>query len=129
MANLTVKANTDINMKIFVTRNIPAIGLEKLKAAGHEVVVNERDAVLSKPELIERLRSEEPDAVLCLLTDQIDGEVLDAAPKAKIFANYAVGFDNIDLEAAKSRNVTVTNTPDVLTEAVAEHTVALMLSL
>src|SRR5690606_38313937 len=84
---------------------------------------------LSKTEWIERLRSEEPDAVLCLLTDQIDGEVLDAAPKAKIFANYAVGFDNIDLEAAKTRNVVVTNTPDVLTETVAEHTVALMLSL
>ncbi len=116
-------------MKIFVTRKIPASGLEKLKAGGHEVVVNETDVVMAKPDLIARLKMENPDAVLCLLTDQIDGEVFDAAPNAKVFANYAVGFDNIDLTAASTRGVIVTNTPDVLTEAVAEHTIALALSL
>ncbi len=116
-------------MKIFVTRNIPPIGPEKLRAAGHEVVIAERDDGLTPAELIERLRREDPDAVLCLLTDRIDTEVLAAAPQAKIFANYAVGYDNIDLEAARERGVIITNTPDILTEAVAEHTVALILSL
>lgn len=67
--------------------------------------------------------------LLCLLTDKIDSTVFDAAPNAKIFANYAVGFDNIDLHEAKQRNIIVTNTPDVLSEAVAEHTVALMLAI
>lgn len=116
-------------MKIFVTRNIPASGINKLKSAGHDVVVNEHDAVMTKEELIARLKAEDPDAVLCLLTDKIDSDVLEAAPRSKIFANYAVGFDNVDLKAAKERKIIITNTPDVLTEAVAEHTIALALSL
>lgn len=116
-------------MKVFVTRNIPSSGLDKLRAAGHEVVVSEKHGVLTHTELIERLKHEDPDAVLCLLTDRIDGEIFDAAPGAKIFANYAVGFDNIDTGAAAARGVVITNTPDVLTEAVAEHTVSLILSL
>ena len=119
----------DIDMKIFVTRNIPTVGIDKLTAAGHEVVVSQKDGVLTAEELIEQLTKENPDAVLCLLTDKIDGKIFDAAPNAKIFANYAVGFDNIDLEEAKKREILITNTPDVLTEAVAEHAVALMLSL
>lgn len=116
-------------MKIFVTQKIPAAGLEKLSAAGHEVIVSEADGALPKAELVAKLRQLDPDAVLCLLTDTIDDEVLAAAPRARIFANYAVGFDNIDLEAAKRRNIVVTNTPDVLTEAVAEHAAALILAL
>lgn len=116
-------------MKIFVTRNIPSLGLEKLRSVNHEVIVSSKDVVLTRAELIERLKLENPDAVLCLLTDKIDGEIFDAAPNAKIFANYAVGFDNIDLQAAKERGVTITNTPDVLTEAVAEYTVALILAI
>lgn len=118
-----------MNMKIFVTRQIPDSGPQKLKAAGYDVVISERPDGLDHQELVERLQVEDPDAVLCLLTDRIDDEVLRAAPKAKIFANYAVGFDNIDLEAAKALGLTITNTPDVLSEAVAEHTVALMLAL
>lgn len=116
-------------MRVFVTRKIPGTGLDKLRQEGHEVVVSEKDGVLTRAELIERLKREDPDAVLCLLTDRIDGEIFDAATRAKIFANYAVGFDNIDLEAAAARGVTITNTPDVLTEAVAEHTVALIMAL
>ena len=114
---------------IFVTRKIPDIGITKLKEAGHTVVVSEKDGVLTKDELLEALRAQEYDAVLCLLTDQIDAEVFDAAPKAKIFSNYAVGFNNIDTEEAKRRGITITNTPGILTDTVAEHTVALMLSI
>ena len=116
-------------MKIFVTRKIPEVGLTKLETAGHEVVVSEKDGVLTREELTAKLKAENPDAVLCLLTDKIDGEIFDAAPNAKIFANYAVGFDNIDLKEAKQRQIVITNTPDVLSEAVAEHTVALVLAI
>jgi glyoxylate reductase len=70
------------------------------------------------------------DAIVTLLTDKIDAEVMDiAGPQLKLIANYAVGFDNIDLKAAQERNIVVTNTPGVLTEAVAEHTFALLLAV
>jgi glyoxylate reductase len=70
------------------------------------------------------------DALICLLTDRIDGEVVDAGrPTLKVVANIAVGYDNIDVPAVKSRGVLVTNTPDVLTEATAELTWGLILSL
>lgn len=104
-------------------------GIEKLKAAGHEVIVSDKNDALTQSELVLQLKTLNPDAVLCLLTDKIDDGVFDAAPNAKIFANYAVGFDNIDLEEAKKRGVTITNTPEVLTEAVAEHAVALIMAL
>lgn len=114
---------------IFVTRRIPEEGIALLRTAGHEVEVSEKDGVLTKEELRAALSAKPYDAVLCLLTDSIDGEIFDAAPSAKIFANYAVGFNNIDIEEAKKRGLVVTNTPDVLTDTVAEHTVALMMSV
>lgn len=116
-------------MKVYVTRKIPELGINKLKEKGYEVDVNLEDKVLSKEELISALKQKEYDAVLCLLTDPINGEVFDAVPKAKIFANYAVGFNNIDVAEAKKRNIMVTNTPDVLTNTVAEYTFAMILSI
>lgn len=115
--------------KIFVTRKIPEAGIELLKKAGHEVVVSDQDGVLTHEELIAKLSGQDYDAVICLLTDKIDGPVLDASPSTKIFANYAVGVDNIDLVEAKKRNIVITNTPGVLTNAVAEHTFALLLAV
>lgn len=116
--------------KVYVTRAIPDLGLKMLREEGHEVVVSTKDGVLTKEELIAALKADRYNAVLCLLTDHIDAEIFDAAGKqCKIFANYAVGFDNIDLAAARQRNIIITNTPDVLTETVAEHTFALMLAL
>jgi len=67
-------------------------------------------------------------ALVCVLTDRVDGAVLDAAPTLEVVANIAVGYDNIDVAAAKSRGVVVTNTPDVLTEATAELTWGLILA-
>jgi len=114
-------------MKVFITRKIPGPAQEMLKAAGFEVVVNSQDRVLSKDQLKKAVAGF--DAVLSLLSDHIDGEVMDAVgPQLKIIANYAVGFDNIDITAAKERNIFVTNTPGVLTEAVAEHTFALLMA-
>lgn len=115
--------------KVFITRRIPENGITALREAGHEIVVSPKDGVLTKQALIAALRADSYDAVLCLLTDTIDAEVYDAAPSAKIFANYAVGFNNIDIEEAKKRSVVVTNTPGALTDAVAEHTMALLLTL
>ena len=68
------------------------------------------------------------DAMICTLTEAIDGEVLDAAPRLRVIANYAVGFNNIAVDRAKARGIVVTNTPDVLTEATADLTWALLLA-
>ncbi|MDP3792545.1 MAG: D-glycerate dehydrogenase [bacterium] len=124
-------------MKIFVTRPISEVGINLLKSKGYEVLVNEKaeNRAATKEEMIAALRQAQGEgkpfnAILSILTDKIDSEVMDAgAPTLKIIANYAVGFDNIDLEAAKQRNLMVTNTPGVLTNTVAEHTFTLMLSI
>lgn len=118
-------------MKIFVTRQIPDRGIQMLKEKGYEITVSPHDRVLAKEELVEFLKRDRYDAVLCLLTDKIDAEVLDAAKAGgvKIIANYAVGFDNVDVKAAGERGIMVTNTPGVLTDTVAEHTFALMLAI
>ncbi|MDP4008838.1 MAG: D-glycerate dehydrogenase, partial [bacterium] len=93
-----------------------------------KVLVSPHDRVLSKKEVIAMGKGSE--ALLCLLTDTIDGKVMDGiGSQLKVIANYAVGFDNIDLKAAKERNIIVTNTPGVLTETVAEHAVALLFAL
>lgn len=115
--------------RIYITRRIPEPAEEMLRTAGHECDVNPEDRVLSREELHAALKAEPYEGILCLLTDTIDAAALDAAPNVKIVANYAVGFNNIDVEEAKRRGVTVTNTPGALTESVAEHTVALILAL
>ena len=92
----------------------------------HSVDVYSGDAAIPHADLLRRVADK--DALLCLLTDRIDREVMDAAPALKIVANIAVGYDNVDLAAARERGIAVTNTPDVLTEAVAEFTWALILA-
>tara|TARA_B100000745_G_scaffold205743_1_gene136015 strand:+ start:5536 stop:6501 length:966 start_codon:yes stop_codon:yes gene_type:complete len=114
---------------VFVTREIPESGLEKLRQAGHDVVVSEKDGVLTKSEFLASLAAHNPDAIISLLTDTIDADVLEAAPRVQIIANYAVGYNNISVEDAKAREIIVTNTPGVLTDTVAEHTIALMLAI
>ncbi|TSC74638.1 MAG: d-isomer specific 2-hydroxyacid dehydrogenase nad-binding protein [Parcubacteria group bacterium Gr01-1014_44] len=117
-------------MKVFITRPIPSSGTDLLKEKGYEVVVNMEaaDRPATKEEILNGIKG--TDALLCTLTEKIDAEIMEAAgPQLKIIANYAVGFDNIDVEAAKVRNILVTNTPGVLTNTVAEHTFALMLAI
>lgn len=115
--------------KIFVTRKIPGESLEKLKNSGYEVNISDVDRPLTPEELLEGIKG--VDGLLSLLTDKIDGDVMDAAgPQLKVISNYAVGFDNIDTAAATKRGIIVTNTPsDEVNEAVAEHTWALILAL
>lgn len=117
-----------MNKKIFIARKIDDKGIDMLKKYdSFDVEINAEDRVLSRDELIEQAKG--ADAICTLLTDKIDGEVMDAiGPQLKIIANYAVGYDNVDLQAAKQRNIVVSNTPDILTQAVAEHSIALMLA-
>ncbi len=114
---------------VFVTRRIPDEGLNLLKEQGYTVKVYGKNQAITRSELLTQVKG--VDALLPLLTDKIDAAVLKAAgPSLKIIANYAVGFDNIDLAAAKQANIPVTNAPaPEVSESVAEHTIALMLAL
>jgi glyoxylate reductase len=119
-----------MSKKVFITRRIPEIAEKTLRNRGYLVDVFPCDRVMTQKELIKTLKKGQYDAVLSLLTDKIGTSVLDAAPSVKIFANYATGFDNIDLAETKKRGVVVTNAPaDLASEAVAEHTVAMLLAL
>jgi len=115
--------------KIFVTRKIPEEGIKILKGKGYEVDISPKDRPLVKKEIMKFLGKKSYDGVISLLTDPIDKEVIEYASSVKIFANYAVGFNNIDIEEARKRNIVVTNTPGGSTESVAEHTFALILGL
>lgn len=111
-------------MKVFVTRRIPQVGLDLLQKEC-EVKVNPHERVLTRQELIDGVK--EADGLLCLLTDTIDKEVMDANPKLKIISNYAVGYNNIDVEEATRRGIMVTNTPGVLTDTTADLTWAILM--
>jgi len=116
-------------MKVFVSRKIPGTALDKLRSTQHEIVVSKFDRPLTPEEFLQG--AEGADGVLSLLTDKINGDVVDAiGPQLKIISNYAVGFDNINVSELSERGIVVTNTPsDEVNEAVAEHSWALMLSL
>jgi glyoxylate reductase len=111
---------------VLVTRRLPSSVLNKLRGAA-AVEVYSGEAAIPPDEL--RSRIADKDALVCLLTDQIGAAILDAAPKLKIVANVAVGYNNIDVAAARARGIVVTNTPDVLTESVADFTWALILAI
>jgi glyoxylate reductase len=116
-----------MSKNVYVTRVIPKPGLDIFAEAGVELEVNPYDRVLTRKELIEAVKGR--DGVLCLLTDVIDGEVMDAAGKnCKGFANYAVGYNNIDVPAATRRRMAISNTPGVLTDATADLAWSLLMS-
>jgi glyoxylate reductase len=121
-------ARTDNNARmarVFVTRRIPGPALERLCQEHDTTVWPER---LPPPYEELRRQSESADGLLTLLTDRIDAALIDAAPNLKAVANMAVGYNNIDLQAAAARGVQVGNTPDVLTDATADLTWALLLA-
>ena len=104
--------------KVYVTRRIPDEAIELLQKH-FDVEINPRDRVLLRGELLEKVKGK--DGVLCLLTDIIDKAVIDAAgSKCKIFANYGVGCNNIDIATATQKGVIITNTPQVLDDATAD---------
>ena len=110
---------------VYVTNEIPKPALDML-AEYCDTEVNRTGQVLTKPQLLEKVKGR--DAVLSLLTDPIDAEVMDAAKGAKIFANYAVGYNNIDIPSATERGIMISNTPGVLTDTTAEMAWALLFS-
>lgn len=112
-------------MKVFVTRKIPQAGLDILREH-FEVDVFEGDSPISRKELISR--STGCDGLLPLLTDTVDAEIMNTTG-IRAIANYAVGYDNIDVDAATERKIPVTNTPGVLTDATADLTFALILAI
>ncbi len=111
--------------KVFVTRLIPEKGLSMVKEAC-EAEVWPGELPPSRQELLARVK--EIQGLLSLLTDKIDGELMDAAPHLKVISNMAVGVDNVDLAAATKRGLPVGNTPGVLTDATADQAFALLLS-
>ena len=113
-------------MRVFVTRRLPGDALDRL-AAEHEVEVWPEQMPPGRDELL--ARAPELEGLLSLLTDPVDAELLEAAPRLRAISNYAVGVDNVDLEAAAARGIPVGNTPDVLTDTTADLAVALMLGI
>ena len=111
--------------KVVVTGKIPAGGLARLKAE-HDVLAWESDQAISRTELLQMVAG--ADAIVSLLTEKIDAELLTAAgPQLKSVSNVAVGYNNIDVPACEEAGVLVTNTPGVLTEATADIAMALIL--
>jgi glyoxylate reductase len=110
---------------VFVTRALPGGALERL-AAAHEVEIWPARTPPPADELRRRMGS--ADALLAMLTDRVDATLLDAAPSLRAIANYAVGTDNVDLDAATERGIPVGNTPDVLTETTADLAWALLMA-
>jgi glyoxylate reductase len=108
--------------RVFVTRRLPGDAIERL-AREHEVRVHEGEGPIAHDALV--AAAETADAIVTTLVDRVDAAVL--RPGLKVVANYAVGYDNIDLEAARAAGVVVCNTPDVLTDATADLAFALLL--
>lgn len=113
---------------ILITRPIPASALELLSRAlpDARLIGHEAEGVMPRQALLERGRNAE--AIICTLADRLDAAALEAMPRLRVVANYAVGVNNIDLDAARARRIAVTNTPGVLTDATAEIALSLMLA-
>lgn len=111
--------------RVFVTRRLPGRALERLEQAHDVEIWNGR-----RPPTPEELKAHAKDVegLLTLLTDRVDSRLLDASPRLKAISNYAVGYDNVDLDAATRRGIPVGHTPDVLTDATADMTFALLLA-
>jgi len=114
-------------MRVYITREIPSGPLKKFDSAGIKYDVYSGDTPIGRDELIENVKS--ADGLISLLTDNIDKDIIDNATSLKVIANYAVGYNNIDIKEADRRGIWVTNTPDVLTDATADLTIALLLAV
>jgi len=115
------------SIKVYVTRRIPEIGIGMLEKEGFEVSVRRSVEIPTKKELL--VAAADSNALLCLLTDQVDSKIIEAARNLTVISNYAVGYDNIDVAAATKRGIMVTNTPGVLTETTADMAWALLMAL
>ena len=110
--------------KVYLTRKILPEGIDLLKKQDYHLVINPLDKPVSRKELIHQIK--DTNGILCTLSDRIDSEIIDAGLRLKVISNYAVGYDNIDVNYATKKDIVITNTPGVLTEATAEVTWALI---
>jgi glyoxylate reductase len=115
-----------VKPRILVTRRLPSSAVELLEEH-FEIDMHVGDAPLAPAELRDRIADKA--GVVVLLSDRLDAETIDAGPQLRIIANVAVGFDNVDVGHARARGIVVTNTPDVLTDATADLTWALILAV
>lgn len=113
-------------MKVYVTRAIPDPYVERLKAAA-EVTVWEGGSPVPRDVLLREVS--DVDGLFSMLTDGIDGELLDSAPQLSVISQMSVGLDNVDIEECSRRGVRIGHTPDVLTGTVADHAFALLLAV
>src|SRR5438046_1215777 len=113
-----------VKPKVFVTRIIPAAGLDRIKEQCDAEIWTDP---LPPPYAVIRQKIGACDGLVALLTDKIDPALLDAAPRLKVVSNFAVGFNNIDIPAATARGVAVGNTPGVLTDATADMAFCLLI--
>jgi len=118
-----------MSKKIYITRKIPEAGLRLLREKGIEFDMGTSKTPPSQKYIIKMLKNKPYDGVISFLTDKIDKSFFEACPSVRIYANFSVGFNNIDLDEAKRRGIAVTNTPGTSGTAVAEHAVALMFAL
>ena len=112
--------------RVLVTNRIPAAVLQRLESDLEIDYHTEKDA-LSRDQLLDRVRDKH--GLLCVVTDTIDSRIIKAGSQLRVIANIAVGYDNIDIATAKKHGIVVTNTPEVLTESVAELTWGLILNV
>lgn len=112
--------------KVYITRRLPQAALDIVASACEYEVWDHEEQPVPRATLLAALH--EADGVLTLLSERVDGELLDAAPRLKVVANMAVGYDNVDVPELTRRGVILTNTPDVLTEATADVAWGLMLA-
>ncbi|MCO8122474.1 D-glycerate dehydrogenase [Stieleria sp. TO1_6] len=111
--------------KIFLTRRLPPKTMDRLQSDA-TLLHCDLDRSVTRQELIDGVK--QADGLICLLTDQIDAELLDVNPALRVVSNYAVGYNNIDVDAASARKIAVTNTPDVLTDCTADLAWALLMA-
>lgn len=114
-------------MKVFITREIPRAGIELLKKYPSLDIDMRKGAPLTEEEIIDGVK--DADALITVIPDKITSKIIQAGKYLKIIAAYSVGYDHIDLKTATEQNVYVSNTPGDLTESVAEHALALMISV
>ncbi|QLG61060.1 2-hydroxyacid dehydrogenase [Halorarum salinum] len=110
---------------VYVTRRIPSAGLEQLERACTVEVWPEKTPP-SKDHFVERLSALSADGLVCLLTDDVDAEVMDASPDLRVISTYSVGYDHVDLDAAAARDIAVGHTPGVLTDTTADFAWSLL---
>ncbi|MBI2415426.1 MAG: D-glycerate dehydrogenase [Candidatus Kerfeldbacteria bacterium] len=113
-------------LTVFITRPIPTECIVALKKYAR-VIIRRTDSIITRTELLRGIR--QADILLPILTDAIDDQVLAAAPKLKLIANFGAGYNNIDVTAATKRGVLISNTPDVLTDTTAELAITLLLAV